>query len=360
VLMIQAFPAHDPQVFELYWSPSQIRARAHPNLIDTQRFLMQSWHSKDPNALISSSHPLIYADRLRIRQPGDSGFALGPHVDGGSLERWEEGGYGKGRVYEKIFEGKWEEYDPWESSCRIDIESDLYNGAGACSMFRMFQGWMSMSNTGPGEGTLLVNPLLPLATAYYLLRPFFSPTHNSENSSDLNSFLRPSNWHLVTEPTSDIQGANPGSCQELNPTLHPHLQLSDSMVHIPQISPGDYVVWHCDTIHAVDSIHLGTTDSSVLYIPVCPLTIPNAQYLVHQREAFRAGTPGPDFPGGDGESEHVGRPTEDFVRENSNGNALRAFGLEKLNAEEGTSERESLTKGQRELLREANQVLGFE
>jgi hypothetical protein len=206
---------------------------------------MQSWHSKDPNALISSNHPLTYVDRLRIRRPGDACFALGPHVDGGSVERWEEEGYGKGQVYEKIFQGRWEEYDPWESSCRISIESDLYNGAGACSMFRMFQGWLSMSRTGPVEGTLLVNPLLPLATAYYLLRPFFSPF--DKPSAENEELLQASNWQLIDTPASDLQGAYPGRCQELNSLLHPHLRLSDSMVHIPQINPGDYVAWHCDS-----------------------------------------------------------------------------------------------------------------
>ena len=82
----KAFPPDNPQVFELYWSPSQIRARAHPDLIQAQTFLMEFWHSKDPNALISSQ-PTMYADRLRMRLPGDAKFALGPHVDGGSCER---------------------------------------------------------------------------------------------------------------------------------------------------------------------------------------------------------------------------------------------------------------------------------
>lgn len=139
----KAFPPENPQVYELYWSPSQIRARAHPNLIKAQRFLMEFWHSKDPNALVSSRHPTMYADRLRMRLPGDAKFALGPHVDGGSCERWEEEGYGRGRVYERIWKGEWEEYDPWESSGRLSVVSDLYQGVGACSMFRMFQGWLS-------------------------------------------------------------------------------------------------------------------------------------------------------------------------------------------------------------------------
>ena len=303
------FPAHQPAVYELYWSPPQILARAHPNLLRTQSFLMSHWHSCDLTALISTAHPTIYADRVRIRQPGDAGFALGPHVDGGSCERWEHNGYGRGEVYQHIFEGRWEEYDPWESSRRLHVISDLYNGAGACSMFRMFQGWLSMSTTGPGEGTLMVNPLLGKATAYFLLRPFFEPKRAPGDVYG-SAFLDADNWRMEKITTSVLQGATPSHSQELSAALHPHLCLEDSMVHIPQVNPGDYVVWHCDSkfgrripttdiytvanvqyiaIHAVDKMHNGKGDASVMYIPACPLTEANAEYLVRQREAFAEG-----------------------------------------------------------------------
>ena len=247
-----AFPSHDPQVFELYWSPPQVRARSHANVLAAQRFLMGIWHSAKDDALISTLQPLSYADRVRIRQPGDSGFALGPHVDGGSVERWEPSGYGLGGVYDRIWQGRWEDYDPWEASCRVLAVSDLYSGAGACSMFRMFQGWLSMSSTGPNEGTLKVNPLLQLSTAYFLLRPFFAPKKPAQElvvghyDSD---FLSANNWTLASESeaASQLQGASLGHAQELNQVLHPHLDLERTMVHVPQIKPGDFVVWHCDS-----------------------------------------------------------------------------------------------------------------
>ena len=248
--LYRGFPPERPTVYELYFSPAQVKARAHPNLLTAQRYLMSLWHSKDPNAMISTSTALSYADRLRIRQPGDVGFTLGPHVDGGSLERWEPNGYGRGQVYDSIFAGQWEDYNPWESSCRLPAISDLYNGAGACSMFRMFQGWLSMSDTGPQEGTLLVNPLFKLATAYFLLRPFMTSLKQAqiEPSGAINSgFLHENNWMLEPETSSAIQGAGQGVCQEFNVELHPHLDLTNTMVHIPKINPGDYVVWHCDS-----------------------------------------------------------------------------------------------------------------
>ncbi len=67
--------------------------------------------------------------------------------------------------------------------------------------------------------------------------------------------------------TSELQGATPGHGQEfptINGTsLHPRLELARTIVHVPRVAPGDYVVWHCDLIHAVDKVHNGTEDSRV-------------------------------------------------------------------------------------------------
>ncbi len=115
-------------------------------------------------------------------------------------------------------------------------------------MFRMFQGWLGLSHTAPNEGTLLVNPLLQLATAYFLLRPFFEPV-NSLGAGRSPEYLLPQNWKLKSgdEISSALHGASPGHGQELSDALHPHLDLSSTMVHVPKIAPGDYVVWHCDS-----------------------------------------------------------------------------------------------------------------
>jgi len=358
----KAFPADNPQVYELYWSPTQIKARAHPNLLRAQKFLLSFWHSKDPKALVSTE-PVIYADRLRMRQPGDAKFALGPHIDGGGPERWEPAGYGKAHTYDPIFQGRWEEYDPWEASTRLDVESDLYQGAGACSAFRAAQGWLSLSHTGPFEGTLLVNPLLRLATAYVLLRPFFTPKSAPQGLDDgtapLRSladsvFLDPDNWTLESPSSSWLQGATPGRGQELSDALHPHLLLQNTMVHVPRVNPGDYVAWNCDTIHAVDKVHAGKSDSSVLYIPTCPLTVRNAEYLLRQRTAFLEGVPSPDFPGGVGESQHKGRIMASDAAAVSDKAGLRAFGLESWD-----SRGENLSAGEAEIMRRANEILGF-
>ncbi|OAA57785.1 DUF1479 domain protein [Cordyceps fumosorosea ARSEF 2679] len=351
----RAFPADNPQVYELYWSAPQLKARSHPNFMRVQRRLMGDgllWHASDPTSPISLAEPLSYADRLRIRQPGDATFALGPHIDGGSVERWEPTGYGLGGAYDAVFAGAWEAYDPWDASGRVGAVNNLYDGLGACSMFRAWQGWLSMSGTRPGEGTLLVNPLMHRATAYVLLRPFFEA---KDTDREGRAYLEGDNWALVGEGrmTSELQGASPGHGQELTEELHPHLELERTMVHVPEIKPGDFVAWHCDTIHAVDKQHRGASDSSVLYIPVCPLTAINARYVARQREAWRRGTPGPDFPGGEGEARHAGRPAEAALRGWAGTEALRSMGLEKLVPAPGA------TAGQREVLADANAILGF-
>ncbi|KAK0610064.1 hypothetical protein B0T17DRAFT_500859 [Bombardia bombarda] len=353
----RGFPVNNPQVIELYWSIPQLRARFHDAMIKTQTALMTTlWHTSDPNAPISLRTPLSYTDRLRIRQPGDAQFALGPHQDGGSVERWEYEGYGRGHVYDSIFCGEWELHDSFDASRRVEAVTNRYNGLGACSMFRAFQGWLAMSRVGPGQGTLLVNPLARESIAYSLLRPFFTPTRSlQELGGDRERFLDENNWEFTAgeRMTSDLQGATPGHGQEFPEGLHPHLELDKTMVHVPEVRPGDFVVWHCDTIHAVDKKHNGNSDSSVLYIPVCPTTEASATYVAQQRSAFREGTPAPDFPGGKGESEHVGRPTEEYIRSYANHAATQSMGLEKIVA--GGND----TPGGNIAIERANSVLGF-
>lgn len=219
---------------------------------------MQNFWTASPEAEIDLSQPITYADRLRIRQPGDKNFALGPHMDGGSVERWEREGYGD--VYKAVFKGDWERgYNAWDSSKRVDAVYDTSDGSvpSGCSAFRMWQGWLSMSSVGPGEGTLLVNPLLALSTVYLLLRPFFRPINEELEGA---TFLDEGNWEFLGADgmTTDLQGATPGHGQELSEKLHPHLELGKTMVSIPKIRPGDYVAWHCDgKLSLSTSVHIG-------------------------------------------------------------------------------------------------------
>ena len=107
-------------------------------------------------------------------------------------------------------------------------------------------------------------------------------------------------------------------------------------------------------IHAVDKVHAGNSDSSVMYIPVCPVTESNVEYLARQRDAFLSGHPGPDFPGGKGESEHVGRPMEEYLHAHSNSEGLQAMGFGRFQS----TNLNSMVGGEN-MLQKANEILGF-
>ncbi|KAG1731838.1 DUF1479-domain-containing protein [Suillus paluster] len=308
---VKGFPAHDIQVYELYNSKPQIAARTHPAILRTQQELLQLWH--DPSDKhVDFSTPISYFDRLRIRTPGDTSFSIGPHIDGGSVEHWEDPAFR--RVFRRILEGGtgWRSYDPFDVSSRMNATHNLYSASNQCSVLRCWQGWTSLSTTGVGEGTLRVLPMLSLATAYIILRPFFR--------------LGPAGgeWELDLDSNS-FPGSVLGKTQEFNEETHPHLRLGETMTSIPEVQPGDQVYWHCDVVHAVEKIHGGQQDSSILYIPAVPLCLENASYLRDQRANFVHGLPSPDFPGGSGESTFTGRAT---LQDITTRQGRQAIGLE--------------------------------
>ncbi|KDQ56263.1 hypothetical protein JAAARDRAFT_132800 [Jaapia argillacea MUCL 33604] len=342
--LVKGFPPGNIQFYEIYNSHSQLQARTHPSLLLTQNFLNSLWHTSDPTSPISLSTPISYFDRFRIRLPdppemkGKKRFVLGPHVDGGSVERWEDEGFRA--CWRKILEGGegWRSFDPFDASPRLGAKQDLYHAPNQCSAFRTWQGWTSISSTGPTEGTLRVLPSLALTTAYIILRPFFRP---------LGTSLKASDWVCdLDDPT--FPGSRIAKTQELTNVTHPHLRLDESVVSVPRVEPGDQVYWHCDLVHAVEAEHLGKGDSSVLYIPAAPLTIPNAEYLRAQRENLVAGLPAPDFPGGDGEAKFRGRGMPNDVTTEE---GRRMLGLAPFIVPEGA------TDGAKRAVEEANRML---
>nr|XP_031862959.1 uncharacterized protein CI109_001434 [Kwoniella shandongensis]KAA5530031.1 hypothetical protein CI109_001434 [Kwoniella shandongensis] len=342
---VKGFPKDDKQVFELYWSKVQLEARSHPRSMQIQRSLLQLF-SHPPSSQISLNTPLTYADRLRIRHPGDSQFALGPHVDGGSVERWEDEMYRS--VYKKVLRGEWEGFDAWTIGERGEAKQNLYDGPGSCGVFRAFQGWTSLSDTGPGEGTLRVYPFLKELTAYMMLRPLFREVQ-PRSSITYEDYLAPPNWTLDLE-TSRFPGSPLARGQEFTDETHPHLELGRTMVSLPRVRPGDQAWWHCDVIHAVESTHQGSGPSAVLYIPAVPLTPQNAEYVKDQRESYLNGTPAPDFPGGVGESQFVGRGED---RDISTKEGRQAMGLEAFELDD------KLVSGELEVRKRANEILGL-
>lgn len=106
-------------------------------------------------------------------------------------------------------------------------------------------------------------------------------------------------------------------------------------------------------IHAVDKVHHGTGDSSVMYIPACPTTEANAEYVKRQRDTFLEGVPPPDFPGSQGESQHVGRATVDCLKGCTNEFGLLTQGSAAFDTEG------DLSHGQKKVLQKANEILGL-
>ncbi|OSC96782.1 DUF1479-domain-containing protein [Trametes coccinea BRFM310] len=344
-------PPNDIVFYELYNAKAQILARTHPALIATQKYLLSLWHTSYPQSPVSVRTPISYFDRLRIRPPGPSVFTLGPHIDGGSVERWEDPEFRT--CFQRILDGgeSWRQHDPFDISPRLGANQDLYNAPNQCSIFRPWQGWTALSSTGPGEGTLRVLPMLSLATAYLILRPFFRL-----RSDLLAGISRPSDiplnadaWVLdLDDPT--FPGSTPGKTQAVTPETHPHLRIEQTIVSIPRVDPGDQVYWHTDVIHAVERDHNGPEDSSVLYIPAVPLTERNAAYLRDQRATFMQGLPSPDFPSGEGESRFVGRGALEDIRSRD---GRRMLGFEPFNCAS------FVNAGERDAIAAANEILGF-
>ncbi|KUJ12421.1 DUF1479-domain-containing protein [Mollisia scopiformis] len=324
--------AQDPQIWKTYWTKPQLEGRTHPDMIKAQ-VAMSKLYSCDEDTEVDVGSQALYADRFRIRWPGDSG-TLPYHLDNGSIERWEDEENSK--TFSAIWEGRWEEYDAFDMNHRTEACVDLYGGPGACSVFRSLQGWLSLADNGPKCGTIELLPDIKLSTAYILLRPFF----DANNKLDMESTY--------------FYGADPGFGQVVKDTWHPDLQLSKTVVAAPKAAPGDYVFWHCDMVHKVEEKHEGTKDSSVMYIPIVPLTAYNISNLVEQRKAFIEGVPPPDMISRDGEELEKEHEDRGLAKDILTLGGKRIFGLAPFDLTE-----DGITRGQIEVRRLANEALGF-
>ncbi|CUA77468.1 putative protein YbiU [Escherichia coli K-12] [Rhizoctonia solani] len=352
---VRGSPADNKQIFELYWSESQLRARSHPNVLSAAARLNSLFHAQETTP-VSLSTPLMYADRFRIRKAGVYWKFLGPHVDGGSIERWED------PVLRKCFqsilgEGHSDMYHrPNQASVRGLSFKHVLRSSIQCSVFRTWQGWLSMSSTGPGEGTIRFFPDLTLSTAYIMLRPFFRPLDGNAANID------PSNWKLDVAGSPNFEGvqreldsagAETFRSISLNNESHPHLSLDLSMTSAPKVKPGDMVFWHCDLIHSVESEHGGTEGSSVMYIPAVPATVANAEYVARQRDTFLSGVPPPDFAKypGTGERDYALKGLPEHIQSPEGQNAM---GLKPFNTSTPT-----LKFGEKDVLSKVNKIFGL-
>ncbi|KAG6827163.1 hypothetical protein H0H92_012923 [Tricholoma furcatifolium] len=333
-------PENDKQFFMLYWTKPQVEARSHPNMLEATVWLNHLYHARGSNVAtdgVDLSVPLTYADRFRIRRPGVAWELHPPHVDGGTIERWEDPTFRQ--CFATILSGDWRSHDPYELKGRLDAISSRYgrpnqrlpNFPGMAGHEVNFFNYLAHaiiltlqpnSETAPTEGTLKVFPDVLLANSYLILRPFFRPTV----SVDSPEFLNPASWEFdISNPNFPGIYPRDGGYAGPRPTpeLHPHLELEKTMTSVPKVYPGDTVFWHCDVIHSVEAEHTGSEDSAgaaylrlsleitltssvVMYIPAVPLTPLNQEYVERQKETFINGQVPPDFPKGPGEASFVG------------------------------------------------------
>lgn len=278
--------AGSPQIFGLYWSKPQVMARQAESMARTKQFLNRLWDVSGPMGQeFDPDQDYTYADRTRRRRPGDTTLGLSPHMDSGSYERWVDPAYQ--RIYGPVFEGSWQDYDPWKATFRTQTRE--FSSPAVCSMFRTFQGWTGLTSQGPGDGTL---SLIPSARgiAYFLLRAL---------QDDV--------------PEDDLCGATPGRALSADPQWH--ADILTGLVSIPVVGPGDTVWWHPDLIHSVADAHTGTDFANVIYIGASPKCAKNEAYVRRQAEHFLAGKSSPDFAAEDYEVDFKGRATIDDLTE---------------------------------------------
>jgi hypothetical protein len=157
-------PQSSPAPWNLFWTPAQVQMRSHPAVMAAMVSVSRLWHAH-PLFLIDFDSQVVYPDRIRIRYPSDDPgqFPLAPHLDSGAIERREDEINRKN--FDAIFQGKWEDWDGWAADFRVNAKTDLFQTGISCSTWRSLQGWLSLSQTGTGEGSLCVLPSLKASVA---------------------------------------------------------------------------------------------------------------------------------------------------------------------------------------------------
>jgi len=267
-----------PQIFGLYWSKTQVNIRQSHELDVVKKWLNKLWiHKHNGQTIFDPDSELVYADRVRRREPGDKTLGLSPHCDAGSVERWIDKGYQS--VYEKIFTDNFKKYNPFDAAHRNktkEIESPAVS-----HVFRTFQGWVALTEQGPGDGTLQLIPIAK-SMAFILTRALMDDV--DEN---------------------DLCGSKPARALSVNPTYHS--LLLRGLVSIPKMNPGDTVWWHPDVVHAVEDEHSGKGYSNVVYVGSTPYCEKNLAYAKKQSQKFLEGKSPPDFAAEDYEVTYKNR-----------------------------------------------------
>ncbi len=270
--------SNKPQICALYWSKPQIEIRHSQEMAMVKKWLNNLWiYNHDGLEVFNPNRELLYADRVRRREPGDDSLGLSTHCDAGSFERWTDEAYQK--IYDSIFSDKFENFNPFDAKYRN--ETIEFEAPAVAHVFRTFQGWTALTRQGPNDGTL---QLIPIAKgiAYILTRALLNDV-----------------------PENELCGSKPGRALSIN--NHYHALLLRGLISIPTLNPGDTIWWHPDVVHAVEEKHLGKNFSNVVYVAATPYCKKNLDYAKKQAKKFLEGKSPPDFAPEDYEVNYKGR-----------------------------------------------------
>lgn len=260
--------ASRPPIYPIYWSRPQVQARQHERMATVQSFLNRQWtfHSQG-TTWFDPDQDALYIDRTRRRPPGTTSRGLGAHTDSGAFERWLLPAYQ--RVFERVFDGDVDAYDPWDAAHRTEV-NEYAGGTTMCSAFRTFQGWTALSDITNDQGVLFTVPV-PAAMTYILLRPLLDDVADD-----------------------DLCGVTARQVLPVNEQWHPLLMRAVST--IPDVRAGDSVWWHCDLVHGVAPVTDQKGWGNVMYVPAAPMCDKNAAYAHKAAESFLTGESPVDFP----------------------------------------------------------------
>jgi len=125
-----------PQIFGLYWSKAQSEIRHSKEMETVKKWLNNLWnYNYEGKNIFDPNRELIYADRVRRREPGDDTLGLSPHCDAGSIERWTDKAYQK--IYNDIFSDNFENFNPYDAKYRD--ETIEFESPAVAHVFRTFQ-----------------------------------------------------------------------------------------------------------------------------------------------------------------------------------------------------------------------------
>ncbi|MEV0947410.1 DUF1479 domain-containing protein [Rhodococcus sp. NPDC049939] len=289
--------ASRPEIYPIYWSRPQMEARQHERMATVQSFLNHQWKFDSQGVRwFDPDQDSMYPDRIRRRPPGTTSKGLGAHTDSGALERWLLPAYQ--RVFRHVFDGDFAKYDAWDAAYRTEV-NEYAGGTTMCSVFRSFQGWTALSGMRNDQGVLCTVPI-PEAMAYILLRALRDDV-----------------------PDDELCDVVPRRVLPVSDKWHP--LLLRGLTVIPDLRPGDSVWWHCDLIHAVQSVENQQGWGNVMYIPAAPMCEKNADYARKVAQRFLSGASPDDFPGEDYE---VGW-TDRFAEKDLNLIGRRGLGIDR-------------------------------